>query len=55
MAKKSDQTRRFSLNWRYVVSACLLSLGIMSAVFAWQQIDSNPATVAIAAGLGAEI
>lgn len=39
MAKKSDQTRRFSLNWRYVVSACLLSLGIMSAVFAWQQIE----------------
>lgn len=42
MAKASSKTgnkRPVRINWRYVISACLLSLVLMSVVFAWQQTE----------------
>jgi cell division protein FtsQ len=41
MARGSSKTERkpVRINWRYVISACLLSLVLMSIVFAWQQTE----------------
>jgi cell division protein FtsQ len=38
-SSKPDNKRQVRINWRYVISACLLSLVLMSAVFAWQQTE----------------
>jgi len=38
-SKTSDKRTPVRINWRYVISACLLSLIVMSGVFAWQQTE----------------
>jgi cell division protein FtsQ len=38
-SSKSENKRQVRINWRAVISACLLSLVLMAAVFAWQQTE----------------
>jgi cell division protein FtsQ len=38
-ASAKSERKPVQINWRYVISACLLSLVLMSIVFAWQQTE----------------
>ncbi len=38
-SSKAEKRRAWNLNWRYVASAGLISLALMSMFFAWQQVE----------------